>query len=111
MTSLSKRAEILDYAISKIKELLSKKDISPCDITIITPLQDDMLRFTLSENIAKDCNLVFLSGSEKLISNPLVRASLNILKLMLGLEVSEMDLRSIISDYVGIPLIHSKEIF
>ena len=111
LTSLSKRAEILDSAISKIKQLLLEKNIYPKDITIITPLQDDMLRFTLEENLSKTCNLVFLSGSEKLISNPLVRASLNILKLMLNLEVTEMDLRSIISDYIGIPLIYSKEIF
>ena len=111
LVSLSKRAEILDYTILKIKELLSKKDIYPKDITIITPLQDNMLRFTLEENLSKICNLVFLSGSEKLVANPLVRASLNILKLMLGIEVNEMDLRSVISDYIGIPLIYSKKIF
>ena len=111
LTSLSKRAEILDYAIKKIKDLLSEKDINPSDITIITPLQDDMLRFTLAENLSKSCNLVFLSGSEKLISNSLVRASLNILKLMCGIEVTEMDLRSIVSDYIGIPLIYSQKIF
>ena len=111
LTSLSKRAEILDWTINKIKELLSEKNIQPKDITIITPLQDDMLKFTLAENLSKNCRLVFLSGSEKLISNPLVRASLNILRLMLGLEVDEMDLRSVVSDYIGIPLIYSKEIF
>lgn len=111
LTSLSKRAEILDFTIQKIKQLLQQNNINPCDITIITPLQDDMLRFTLSENLERTCNLVFLSGSEKLISNPLVKASLNILKLMCGLDVSEIDLRSIISDYIGIPLIYAKEIF
>ena len=111
LTSLSKRAEILDSAINKIKALLAKKDINPKDITIITPLQDDMLKFTLEENLSRMCNLVFLSGSEKLISNPLVRASINILKLMLGKEVSNMDLRSIISDYAGIPLMYSQKIF
>ena len=110
LTSLSKRAEILDYSIKKIKQLLQEKNINPCDIAIITPLQDDMLRFTLAENLSRTCNLVFLSGSEKLISNPLVRSSLNILRLMCGLEVSELDLRSIISDYIGIPLIYSKSI-
>lgn len=101
LTSLSKRAEILDYTIEKIQNLF-KKNILPKDIAIITPLQDDMLHFTLKENLK--CNLLFLSGSEKLIDNPLVKASLNILKLMLGIEISEMDLRVILSDYVGIPL-------
>ncbi len=110
LVSLSKRAEMLDYAISVIRNLLLSKNVSPNDITIITPLQDDMLRFTLEENLSKNCNLVFLSGSEKLISNPLVKASLNILRLMLGLDVTDIDLRSIISDYIGIPLIYSKSI-
>ena len=101
LTSLSKRAEILDYTIEKIQNLF-QKNVLPKDITIITPLQDDMLHFTLMENLK--CNLLFLSGSEKLIDNQLVKASLNILKLMLGLEITEMDLRVILSDYVGIPI-------
>ena len=101
LTSLSKRAEILDYTIEKIQNLF-KQNALPKDIAIITPLQDDMLRFTLNENLK--CNVLFLSGSEKLVDNPLVKASLNILKLMLGIEISEMDLRVIISDYAGIPL-------
>jgi DNA helicase-2/ATP-dependent DNA helicase PcrA len=100
--SLSKRAEILDFAISKIKELL-QNNVKPSDITIITPLQDDMLKFTLKENL-KGIDLLFLSGSEKLIDNPLVKASLNILKLINDIEINEMDLRVILSDYVGIPL-------
>ena len=108
LISLSKRAEILDYSVSKIEELF-KKGIKPKDISIITPLQDDMLKFTLREKL-KTCNLQFLSGSEKLIDNPLVKASLNILKLMQGIEISEMDLRVILSDYVGIPLKYCKNI-
>ena len=54
---------------------------------------------------------MFLSGSEKLIDNPLVKASLGILKLMLGIEISEMDLRVILSDYLGIPLKYCCPIF
>lgn len=110
LTSLSKRAEILDFTIGKIQNLF-KKNIPASDITIITPLQDDMLRFTLEENLKHSCNLMFLSGSEKLIDNPLVKASLSILKLMLGIEISEMDLRVILSDYLGIPLKYCCPIF
>lgn len=109
MASLSKRAEILDLAIEKVQELFAN-DVKPNEIVIITPLQDDMLKFTLKEKMDKKCNLMFLSGSEKLASNPLVKASLNILKLMLGIDISEMDLRSIISDYAGIPLKYAKEL-
>ena len=110
LTSLSKRAEILDFTIEKIQNLF-KKNIPASDITIITPLQDYMLRFTLEENLKHSCNLMFLSGSEKLIDNPLVKASLGILKLMLGIEISEMDLRVILSDYLGIPLKYCCPIF
>ena len=102
LLSLSKRAEILDDTILKIEELF-KKGVKPSDVSIITPLQDDMLRFTLRENL-KTCSPLFLSGSEKLIDNPFVKASLNILKLMNGIEISEMNLRVVLSDYVGIPL-------
>jgi len=102
LTSLSKRAEILDSAVLKIESLF-KSGTKPSDITIISPLQDDMLRFTLKEKL-KTCNILFLSGSEKLIDNPLVKASLNILKLMYGIPISDIDLRVILSDYVGIPL-------
>ncbi len=102
LTSLSKRAETLDYAISEIEKLF-KNNVKPNQITIITPLQDDMLKFTLKEKL-KNCNPLFLSGSEKLIDNSLVKASINILKLMNEIEISEIDLRVILSDYVGIPL-------
>ena len=102
LVSLSKRAEIIDDTILKIEELL-KKGVKPSDIAIITPLQDDMLKFTLKEKL-KTCSPLFLSGSEKLIDNPFVKASLSILKLMNGIEISEMDLRVILSDYIGIPL-------
>ena len=106
--SLSKRAEALDDAILKIEELLRHGEKAK-DITIITPLQDDMLKFTLREKI-KNCNLLFLSGSEKLIDNPFVKASLNLLKMMQNIEISDMDLRVILSDYAGIPLKYCQKI-
>ncbi len=109
LTSLSKRAEILDFTIDKIKKLFNK-NVKPKDITIITPLQDNMLKFTLEENLSQLCNPLFLSGSEKLIDNPLVKASLNILKLMLGIDISENELRVILSDYLGIPLKYCNDV-
>ena len=108
LISLSKRAEILDSCVYKIEELY-KKGIKPNEIAIITPLQDDMLKFTLKEKL-KTCNLLFLSGSEKLIDNPFVKASLNLLKLMHGIEISEMDLRVVLSDYVGIPIKYCEKV-
>ena len=110
LTSLSKRADIIDFSIEKIKTLLNK-NIKPKDITIITPCQDNMLKFTLTEQLKKACNVLFLSGSEKLIDNTLVKASITILKLMLEIDVSEMDLRTILSEYIGIPLIYCSGFF
>ena len=109
LTSLSKRAEIIDWAINKIEEIFTQGEKAK-NITIITPLQDDMLKFTLKEKL-KSCNLLFLSGSEKLIDNPLVKASLSILKLMQNIEISEIDLRVILSDYAGIPLKYCHKVF
>ena len=109
LISLSKRAEILDFSIQKIKELLNS-GIKPNDITIITPVQDNMLKFTLKENLNEFCSLLFLSGSEKLAENSLVKSSLNLLKLMLDIDISIMDLRSILADYIGIPLKYTKDI-
>ena len=76
LISLSKRSDILDFALTKIKELF-KENIKPRDIVIITPIQDDMIKFTLQENL-KTCNLLFLSGSEKLIDNSFVKAIFDI---------------------------------
>lgn len=103
----SKRASMLDDAIKKIKELFAK-NVQPCEISIITPVIDDMLKFTLKENL--NCNLVYLSGSEKLIQNRLVKAVLTILKLNSGLQLTEFDLRVVLSEFLGIPVKYCKDI-
>ena len=103
----SKRAAMLDDAIKTIKELLGK-NILPSDISIITPVIDDMLKFTLKENLT--CNLVYLSGSEKLIQNRLVKSVLTILKLNSGLQLTEFDLRVVLSEFLGIPVKYCKDI-
>lgn len=108
LLSLSKRAQMLDSGINEIKKLI-ENGIKPCEITLITPIIDDMLKFCLKEI---DLNLIFLSGSEKIIENPLVLASLTILKLCdseLKKELSEFDIRSIF-DFLQIPIKHCKEI-
>ena len=110
LVSLGKRADILDFTISKINNLY-KKNIKPNEISIITPCQDDMLKYTLNEKLGTYCNPLFLSGNEKLIDNPIVHASINILKLMHGIKISEYDLRVILSDFIGIPLKYCKDFF
>ena len=107
----SKRAQMLDSGINEIKRLINN-GLKPSEITIITPIVDDMLRFCLKEGVGSTANLVFLSGSEKIIQNPIVLASLTILKLCdetLKADLSEFDVRAVF-DFLQIPLRHCKEI-
>ncbi len=108
--SPSKRATMIDLAVLKIEELL-KKGFKASDISIVTPVIDDMLKFCLKEKIKK-ANLLFLSGSEKLIQNTYVLSSLTILKLNTELknELTEFDLRVILSNILDIPIRHCKSI-
>lgn len=108
--SPSKRASMIDLAILKIEDIL-RQGYKPSDIVIISPIIDDMLRFCLKEKV-KNANLLFLSGSEKLIQNPYVLASLTILKLNTSLKetLSEFDLRVILSNILDIPVRHCQVI-
>lgn len=111
LQSPSKRAKMIDLAIVKINALL-KANVAPCEISIITPVIDEMLKFSLKENIKNHTNLLFLSGSEKLIQNPLVLSTLAILKLNCGMreKLSAFDLRIILSNFLEIPLKYCREI-
>lgn len=95
----------------KIKTLLDNK-VPPQEISIITPIVDEMLKFTLQENIPNNINLRYLSGSEKLIQNRLVLAVITILKLNTDLKktLSEFDIRVILSEFLHIPLKYCEEI-
>lgn len=109
--SISKRAQMLDIGVNEIKKLINN-GIRPCEIAVITPIIDDMLKFCLKEEISSTVNLLFLSGSEKIIQNSIVLASLTILKLCdndLKNDLSEFDIRAIL-DFLQIPLRHCKEI-
>jgi hypothetical protein len=97
--SLSKRASMLEAACKKINEL------GTADIAIVTPVIDDMLKFTLRENL-RGANLVFLSGSEKLVQDKFVKAALTILKFP---NVDEFELRALLS-FLGIPLKYCCEV-
>lgn len=107
--SPSKRAKMIDLAVQKIDEL-QRKNVNPCEISIITPVVDDMLKFSLRENVKAD--LIFLSGNEKLIQNRLVQAALTILKLNTELKdsLTEFDIRVILSEFLGIPVKYCREV-
>lgn len=110
LISPTKRANMIDSAISQINSLLHNK-ISPNEISIITPIIDDMLKFSLKENL-KNTNLIYLSGNEKLIQNPLVSTVLTIIKLNCGMKdkLSQFELRTILSNFLDIPIKYCQEI-
>lgn len=107
LQSPSKRASMLDEAIKTIKNLFAK-NIQPCEISIITPVIDDMLKFSLKENL--NINPVYLSGSEKLVQNRIVKAILTILKLNCNMKLTEFDLRVVLSEFLGIPIKYCQKI-
>ena len=109
-TSYSKRSQMTESVINKINELL-KNGTKPYEISIISPVIDDMLKFTL-KNSLKTTNLVFLTGSEKLIQNRLVLGAITVLKLNTELKntLSEFDIRLILSEFLKIPIKYCQKI-
>jgi len=109
--SIAKRTNMLEIAIKRIQQLLTNK-IKPSEISIISPVIDDMLKFSIKENLTSNINPVYLSGSEKLIQNRLVQATITILKLNTELRnvLSEFELRIILSEFLQIPLKYCSEI-
>ncbi len=109
--SFSKRSEITQTSIKIIKKLIAN-GVLPREISIISPVIDDMLKFTLKENFKRDINLLFISGSEKLIQNKLVKAAITVLKLNTDLKstLSELDIRAILFEFLQIPVKYCQEI-
>lgn len=107
LSSPSKRASMIDECIKLIKNMLNQ-DIEPSEISIITPVIDDMLKFSLKENL--NTKITYLSGNEKLIQNKLVKSIITILKLNSDMPVSSFDLRIILSNFLNIPIKYCKNI-
>ena len=108
----SKRATMVDLALSKVKDLINS-GIKASEISIITPIIDDMLKFQIKETIeANIATPLYLSGSEKLIQNPLIIASLKVIMLSSDLreQLTEYDIRGILYDLLRIPIKYTQEI-
>ena len=84
------------------------KGVNPTEIAIVSPLIDDVLKFSLSQKLTT-LDLQFISGNEKLADNSLVKSVLNILKLGINLPINEFELRGILSDFLDIQIKDSKE--
>ena len=111
LQSPSRRSKMIELACEKINELLKEK-VSPNDIVLVTPVVDEMLKFSLRENLLKTVELHFLTGSEKLVQNRMVLACLTLLKMNTNLreKLTEFDLRSVLVNLLNIPLKYCGEI-
>lgn len=107
--SLSKRVEMVEKAVEDINELVLS-GISPKEIAVITPVQDKMIKYSFRSGL-KNSRPLFLSGSEKLANNPLVKAVLTMLKLTINKEIDEYELRVIFTKYMKIPVRSCRDIF
>ena len=101
-TAYSKRTEMFDAAVHKIDELI-KQGLKPSDITVVSPVIDDILKFYLRMKL-NNMKLKFISGSEKLLDNPFIKSIINILKLGINLPINEFDRRGILFEFLGIPI-------
>ena len=108
----SKRATMIDLALSNVKDLINS-GVKASEISIITPIIDDMLKFQIKETIeANIATPLYLSGSEKLIQNPLITASLKVIMLSSDLKenLTEYDIRGILYNLLRIPIKYTQEI-
>ncbi|MBR1754714.1 ATP-dependent helicase [bacterium] len=102
MSSFLTRTQMLNF--HEIKTML-KNGIKPAEITIITPLTDNVLSFCIKNSLYGLCNPICISGSEKLVQNKLVAFCLNVLKLVEN-SCDDFDLRKVF-DFLGIPVRYS----
>ncbi len=109
--SPSKRSSMIELVTKKINSLLKEK-VLPSEISIVTPVIDEMLKFSFSENLNAQAKPLYLSGSEKLIQNKYVLAAITILKLNTNLRnnLSEFDLRSVLTGMLGIPVKYCRDV-
>lgn len=109
--SFSKRSAMTAHAAKRIAELI-KNGTKPCEISIITPVIDNMLKFSLRENLKSNIKFLYLSGSEKIIQNKLVQAVMVILKLNTELKnsLTSFDIKTLLTGILQIPVKYCGEI-
>lgn len=102
-----KRLEMIDVAVIKIKSLL-ERGVKPGNISIISPVIDNVLKFSLKEALTlHSIKYQIISGNEKLCENPLIKACIIILKLAnpyWKLKIDPIEIRSLFINLLKIPI-------
>lgn len=107
ITDKLKRLDMIDSAIEQTK-VLFKNGAKPQDISIISPIIDQVLKFSLKEAFnLNSINYQIISGSEKLCENPLIKACIIILKLAnteWKIKVDPIEIRGLFINLLKIPI-------
>lgn len=107
-----KRLDMLDNAFKKIKKLLDCQ-VKPSDILVVTPLVDDMLKYSFNSYFGSQVSLQSLGGTEKLKDNSFLRCIFSILKLVhqsWKMKIDVQDWRILFRMSLGIPLMYSRKL-
>ena len=103
-TSSPRRLEMINKALEKVSHLI-ESGVKPSDIAIITPDINQSLKNTISETLRKyDISFQCLSGNEKLVSTPLVKGIILILKISMNIKIDIHELKFIITNILKIPV-------
>ena len=92
-TEKNKRLDMLEALASDIKNMV-EKGAGPNQISIVSPLIDDMFLFSLSE-LLPNFDFQILTGSEKLSDNKLIKNLLFLLKLSFKQNKPDFDSREL----------------
>ena len=109
--SYGRRFEMLTEGFDKIQKLLAD-GVKLSDITIITPVIDDMFYSFLNRYFPSDDDYQVISGSQKLSDNKFLRSVFTLAKIALpelNLPVEVSEYRSFLYSIVGIPVKYSKD--
>ena len=98
LSSTVKRLDMLKEVLLYVKTLLNK-GIKPDEISIVTPICDEVLSSFLQESNIK---FTMLSGSEKLVQNDIIAQILSILKLSYDIELKDFELKSLFINLLNI---------
>ena len=110
--SYVRRFEMLDEAFGKIQQLLSD-GAKLSDISIVTPVMDDMFISFLNRSFASEEDYQIISGSQKLGDNRFLKCVFTLIKIVfpaLNLPVEVSEYRLFIQDILKIPVKYSKEV-
>ncbi len=97
----NKRLDMIESTIKHITELY-KQDVKPDEISVITPIVDEVLIRTF-ENSKYKINFQVISGNSKLNSSNIVKHLLIILKIINNLPVLDFELKSLFTEFLQIP--------